>query len=139
MAGRGSGRAFTTLCAVVAVGGSFTGGARVARAYTIASAVSGGCHERITGDALRAVRQELATAAPLAADRNEQALIDDVEFPVPGDLNDLGAASLLIGVRDNDLKGRASNDVTELALVHGDPQLQREHCLRNSDEDEPGG
>src|SRR3954465_4601887 len=139
MAGRGSGRAFTTLCAALAVGCSFTGGARVARAYTIASAVSGGCHERITGDALRVVRQELAAAAPLAADRNEQALIDDVEFPVPADLNDLGGATLLIGVRDNDLKGRQSNDVSELALVHGDPQLQREHCLRSTDDDEPDG
>jgi hypothetical protein len=139
MAGRRSGGAFTTLCAVLAIGCSFTVGARVARAYTIASAVSGGCHERITGEALRAVRQELAAAGPLAADRNEQALIDDVEFPVPADLNDLGAATLLIGVRDNDLKGRQSNDVTALALVHGDPQLQREHCLRSSDDDEPDG
>lgn len=110
-----------------------------ARAYTIASAISSGCHERITADALRAVRLELATAAPLAADRNEQALIDDVEFPVPADLRDLGGVALLLGVRDNDLKGRASNDVTELALVHGDPALQREHCLRSLDDDEPGG
>jgi hypothetical protein len=111
----------------------------VARAYTIASAISSGCHEAITADALRAVRLELPTAAPLAADRNEQALIDDVEFPVPGDLRDLGGVTLLLGARDNDLKGRASNDVTQLALVHGDPQLQREHCLRGSDDDEPGG
>jgi hypothetical protein len=124
---------------VVAVAGIVAAVPRGARAYTIASAISSGCHEQITGDALRAVRQELATAAPLAADRNEQALIDDVEFPLPADLNDLGAASLLIGVRDNDLKGRQSNDVTELALVHGDPQLQREHCLRSSDDDEPDG
>jgi hypothetical protein len=58
---------------------------------------------------------------------------------VPGDLDDLGAVTLLLGVRDNDLKGRQSNDVTELALVHGDPALQREHCLRGSDDDEPGG
>ena len=42
-------------------------------------------------------------------------------------------------MRDNDLKGRQSNDVSELALVHGDPQLQREHCLRSSDDDEPDG
>src|SRR4051812_9683588 len=116
MGRRGSRASFATLCAIVVVAG-----ARGARAYTIASAVSSGCHEKITGDALRAVRQDLATAGPLAADRNEQALIDDVEFPVPADLNDLGAVTLLIGVRDNDLKGRQSNDLTELALVHGDP------------------
>jgi hypothetical protein len=139
MGRRGSGGAsFRTFCAVVAVAGA-VGAARGARAYTIASAISSGCHERITGEALRAVRQELASAGPLAADRNEQALIDDVEFPVPADLNDLGGATLLIGVRDNDLKGRQSSDVTELAFVHGDPQLQREHCLRSSDDDEPDG
>jgi hypothetical protein len=126
------------LCAAVAVGGAVSA-PRGARAYTIASAISSGCHERITGEALRAVREELAAAGPLAADRNEEALIDDLEFPVPADLNDLGAATLLIGVRDNDLKGRQSNDVSELALVHGDPQLQREHCLRSSDDDEPDG
>jgi hypothetical protein len=139
MGRRGSGAAFRTVCAGVAVAGAVAGAPRGARAYTIASAVSSGCHEQITGDALRAVRQELATAGPLAADRNEQALIDDVEFPLPADLKDLGAATLLIGARDNDLKGRASNDVTELALVHGDPQLQREHCLRSTDDDEPDG
>src|SRR3954462_1971844 len=113
MAGRRYGGPSTTLCAVLAVSGALSGGARLAHGYTIASAISSGCHERITGEALRAVRQELASAGPLRADRNEQALIDDVEFPVPADLNDLGAAALLIGVRDNDLKGRQSNDVTE--------------------------
>src|SRR5690349_5854502 len=122
--------AFATLCGA---------GAAPAGAYTISSAISTGCHEQITADALRAVRQQLSTAAPIPADRNEQALIDDVEFAVPGDLDDLGGVTLLLGVRDNDLKGRQSNDVTELALVHGDPALQREHCLRGSDDDEPGG
>jgi len=133
------GASIRTLWAAVAIGGAIGGSPRVARAYTIASAVSSGCHEAITGNALRAVRQELATAGPLAADRNEQALIDDIEFPVPADLNDLAAVTLLIGVRDNDLKGRQSNDLTELAFVHGDPNLQREHCLRSTDEDEPDG
>ena len=139
MCWRGPRATITTLCAVVSVAGPLVAAPRTARAYTIASAVGSGCHEAITGDALRAVRQDLTTAAPLAANRNEQALIDDVEFKVPGDLNDLGGATLLIGVRDNDLKGRASNDITSLALVHGDPQLQREHCLRSADDDEPDG
>jgi hypothetical protein len=63
-----------------------------ARAYTIASAVSSGCHER---SRRRAARRPAGAgdAGPLAADRNEQALIDDVEFPVPADLKDLGAAT----------------------------------------------
>jgi len=136
LGGRG---AVVTASAAVSIVAGLSANSGAARAYTIASAISSGCHERITADALRAVRLELATAAPLAADRNEQALIDDVEFPVPADLGDLGGVALLLGVRDNDLKGRASNDVTELALVHGDPALQREHCLRSLDDDEPAG
>jgi hypothetical protein len=130
---------FLAVAAVASLAGGLTADPGAARAYTIANAISTGCHEQLTTDALRAVRMELATAAPLPADRNEQALIDDVEFSVPADLNDLGGVTLLLGVRDNDLKGRQSNDLTELALVHGDPQLQREHCLRGSDDDEPGG
>jgi hypothetical protein len=115
---------------------------RLARAYTISSAISSGCHELITSDALRAVRLQPATAvtaAPLDADKNERALIGDLEFRPADDMTDLGGATLLAGVRDNDLKGRSSNDVSQLALVHGDPNAQREHCLRSSHEKEPDG
>ncbi|MEA2700724.1 MAG: hypothetical protein QOI66_4995, partial [Myxococcales bacterium] len=108
-------------------------------AYTIASAASSGCHEKITSDALRAVRLELASAAPLPADRNEQALIDDLPFTPDSDMGDLGGATLLVSVRDNDLKGRDAFDLSQLALVHGDPGAQREHCLRSLHEKEPDG
>ena len=117
----------------------FTARSRLADAYTISSAITAGCHEKITTDALRAVRLELTSAAPLPADRNERALIDDLEFTPAGDMTDLGGATLLVGVRDNDLKGRDSMALSQLALVHGDPSAQREHCLRNSHEKEPGG
>jgi hypothetical protein len=109
------------------------------QAYTISSAISAGCHEKITTDALRAVRLEMATAAPLPADRNERALIDDLPFTPASDMSDLGGATLLVGVRDNDLKGRDSFDLSQLALVHGDPAAQREHCLRSAHEEEPDG
>jgi MYXO-CTERM domain-containing protein len=111
----------------------------LANAYTISSAITAGCHEKITTDALRAVRLELASAGPLPADRNERALIDDLEFTPANDMTDLGGATLLVGVRDNDLKGRDSMALSQLALVHGDPSAQREHCLRNSHEKEPDG
>lgn len=112
---------------------------RAARAYQIASVVSDGCHERITTAALRRIRGELSAAAPLAPNRNERALIDDLEFKLPHDMQDLGAASLLVGVRDNDVKGRHAGDLRELALVHGDPANQREHCLRAPADDGPRG
>jgi hypothetical protein len=54
-------------------------------------------------------------------------------------MTDLGGATLLVGARDNDLKGRAAMELSQLALVHGDPSAQREHCLRNSHEKEPDG
>jgi hypothetical protein len=111
----------------------------LAEAYTISSPITAGCHEKITTDALRAVRLELATAAPLPADSNERALIDDLEFTPANDMTDLGGATLLVGVRDNDLKGRDSMALSQLALVHGDPSAQREHCLRSSHEEEPDG
>jgi hypothetical protein len=80
-----------------------------------------------------------ATAAPLPADRNDQALINDLEFTPANDMTDLGGATLLVGVRDNDLKGRDSMDLSQLPLVHGDPSAQREHCLRGANQQEPGG
>jgi hypothetical protein len=110
-----------------------------AEAYTIASVVTKGCHEMITTDALRVVRRSPGIATPLPADSNDRALIDDLQFAPASDMNDLGAATLLIGVRDNDLQGRDSNDVSQLPLIHGDPSLQKEHCLRGAHEEEPGG
>src|SRR5439155_15784939 len=39
----------------------------------------------------------------------------------------------------NDLKGYSSSDEGTLVPITADPALQREHCLRSDDEDEPGG
>jgi MYXO-CTERM domain-containing protein len=122
--------------------GWFTATPKLADAYTISTIITAGCHENVTTDAFRAVRLDpatAATAAPLPADRNDRALIDDLEFAPANDMTDLGGATLLIGVRDNDLKGRDSMDLSQLPLVHGDPGAQREHCLRNAQELEPGG
>jgi hypothetical protein len=122
--------------------GWFTATPKSADAYTISTIVTAGCHEKVTTDALRAVRLDpatAATAAPLPADRNDRALIDDLEFSPANDMTDLGGATLLVGVRDNDLKGRDSMDLSQLPLVHGDPSAQREHCLRGANELEPDG
>jgi MYXO-CTERM domain-containing protein len=110
-----------------------------AHAYTIANALSSGCHERITSDALRAVRKDLSTAHPLTPTDDEKALIGDLQFKPDADMSDLGGVTLLMGVRDNDLKGRGSGDLSQLAAVHGNPEGQAEHCLRAVDQLEPGG
>jgi hypothetical protein len=126
------------LANVLLVVGVMTWSAGVARAFTISSIVTQGCHELMTTEAFRKVRDEFAVP-PLPATRNERALINDVQFKPAADMMDLGAATLLIGVRDNDLQGRDSNDLSQLALVHGNPNAQQLHCLRRPHDPEPGG
>ena len=124
--------------AVLAFAGVFA--SKDASAFTIETQVTQGCHESITLDALRQVRTSLATAAPLPdTDPNDAPLINDLPFTVPSDLSDIGGATLLIGVRDNDLKNLAATTLDALAVITADPAGQREHCLRMSDETEPAG
>lgn len=113
--------------------------ATATQAFTIENPKAPGCHERITSDALRAVRLDLPSAGPLAATTDEAALVKDLQFVPPKDMADLGGATLLISVRDNDLKGRGSSDLSALPAIHGNPELQHEHCLRSTNDDEPGG
>ena len=111
----------------------------IAYAYTVSNTLLQGCHEGISAQALRNVREVLATAAPLPADENDQALIDDVEFTPDPDMRDLGGTTFLLGVRDNDLQGQGGDDLSVLEVVASDPTTQDEHCLRAADQDEPGG
>ena len=108
-------------------------------AFTIQSVVTEGCHERITSDALRDVRAEQSSLEAITPSEDEQALIDDLQFSPADDMLDLAAVTLLLGVRDNDLKGRGADELDELAQVHGNPDAQDEHCLRAIDHDEPDG
>ncbi|MEJ7732499.1 MAG: MYXO-CTERM sorting domain-containing protein [Polyangiaceae bacterium] len=111
-----------------------------AEAYSLASAIGEPCHERLASETLRAVRTSLPDAARrIEPDENEQALIDDLPFTIDEDIAELAGASLLLGVRDNDLKGRGAEEVDQLASIHGDPDGQREHCLRRPEHDEPDG
>jgi hypothetical protein len=110
-----------------------------ARAYTFESPLSDGCHELITIDALRAVRERSDAARPLPASKRDQLWIEDLPVELPHDARDLGAASLVAGVRHNDLKGAESFELAELVHVHGDPSAQREHCMRAPEHDEPRG
>ncbi len=123
-----------TLCATLA----FV--PQAARAFTIETAITRGCHEELTADALRATRSALpGTTAALPPRGDDRALIDDVAFTVPADLNDIGAVTLLLGVRDNDVKGIAAANVDQLAALNSNPGSQQEHCLREADQNEPTG
>jgi hypothetical protein len=111
-----------------------------ANAFPTYSAVGKACHEEITMRALRTVRERRPQARPMPpVTRDDRALIDDLPFDVDPDMADLGAVSLLNGVRYNDLHGNAPNAVDELAQVHGDESRQREHCLRAPQQNEPSG
>jgi MYXO-CTERM domain-containing protein len=108
-----------------------------AHAWTIGHHLEAvGFHEEMTAAALRAVRTRFATAAAQAPTRDEAALFADVQFKPPADLlDDLGAMSLLLGVRDNDLKGKNPADSLDLVQIHGGPDNQHEHCLRSAEND----
>ncbi|HEU4407931.1 MAG TPA: MYXO-CTERM sorting domain-containing protein [Polyangiaceae bacterium] len=113
---------------------------REAGAYSYSGGVIGSpCHERMTWWALRTVRAELGAGLPAPLTDQDRALVDDLPFRLPDDLQDRGAAALVIGVRDNDLKGEGGREADSLTFIHGDPDLQREHCLRRPEHDEPGG
>lgn len=110
-----------------------------AAAYNYESPLGDPCHEGPTVKVLRKLRKELSTAAPLATSGDDALIVDDVVFTLDSDMRDIGAATLLIGVRDNDVKGHSGIDSQELARIHGEEHTQDEHCLRRSSHDEPGG
>src|SRR4051812_14028735 len=47
--------------------------------------------------------------------------------------------TLLLGVRDNDLKGINPLSSLDLIQVHGSPTTQQEHCIRSSSDDNADG
>ena len=123
------------LCAAALV--SATAGS--AHAYSYESAVSAGCHERITMGALRAVRVQLPMLPVVVPDRQQTSLISDLPFALDSDMKDVTGAALVVGVRDNDLHGRGPTEIDQLATIHGNPENQKEHCLRSVGDDEPDG
>jgi hypothetical protein len=113
----------------------------LAHAWSIGSQLDNeGCHEPITAQALRTVRATLDTAPVLAPSRDDAAMIADVLFKPPADfVNDVAGMTLLLGVRDNDLKGINPLSSLDLVQVHGSPTTQDEHCIRSSSDDDAGG
>ena len=112
-----------------------------AHAWAIGSQINDeGCHEPITAEALRRVRSTLDTAPVLRPSRDEAAMIADVLFVPPSDfVHDLAGMTLLVGVRDNDLKGMNPLSSLDLIQVHGNPVTQDEHCIRASEHDDAIG
>jgi hypothetical protein len=114
--------------------------ASTARAYTIQSEATKGCHELVTREAWEATERELPeTTAPLRSSGDDEALMNDLDFDLPKSHRNIGFVTLILGVRDNDVKQNGPNDLKNLSPVASDPKLQPEHCLRAPDQDEPNG
>jgi len=122
--------------AVVLATAGFAGSAL---AYSTNTVVSDACHEEITQAALRETRRELGPIDQVDANDDERALIRDLPFELDGDLDDLGAATLVLSNHTVDFRGNAPSDLDRLAPLHGDPHHQREHCLRTDSQDGTAG
>jgi len=101
-----------------------------ARAYQIDSPVSAGCHERLTLEVLDAAGWPDGREAPPVG-RYDRAIVGDLPFGVPDRAKNQWALSLLIGARDNDLRGHAIEDFASTSSIHNDPDGQAAHCLRS--------
>lgn len=111
-----------------------------ALAYTIETEATQGCHEEITLGSWRHVGNALPEmAAPLPSSGDDEALIADVPFSVPKSMQSIGPVTLLLGVRDNDVKEHGPTDLKNLTPAASQPGAQAEHCLRAADDDEPNG
>ena len=128
---RRRGRAAGRVALAGAMSAAVMASAASAAAYSYHSAASHGCHEELASIALREVRAAQPAAAPLPESGIDAGLVADLPFRPDADMRDPGAVALLIGVRDNDLKGHHALDSTDLAMIHGDPDHQLEHCLRH--------
>jgi hypothetical protein len=111
-----------------------------ASAYTVGTPVTGGCHELITTQAMGAARAASPSAAPLPlVTSDDQAILGDLPFAIDPTMSDLGGMSLILGVRDNDLKGLSPTDLAALAIEQSNPSTQDQHCLRSLQDVEPDG
>ena len=114
-----------------------------ARAYTLHTTVTNACHEPITLEALA------RTAPPVPAD----GVSDDEPYyrlaehfgralevgPPAGDADALWRTSLVLGVRDPDLRGNGPADLIRLRWVHLPEVTQDDHFLRRSEHDGAAG
>jgi hypothetical protein len=113
--------------------------AGAARGFTIETHFTARCHEKVTAEALRNARLVLGIAAAPSPTSDEKALIDDLQFAPDDDMRNIAGTTLLVAVRDNDLKGNSQDDLSVLSAIHGNPDNQREHCLRSPHQKEPDG
>ena len=104
-----------------------------ARAFSIESVASKGCHELVSRRAVAEAGWPSGADPQLPSGPN-QGLADSLAFTVGRD-SDEWLIALLIGSRDNDLFGASASDFTELSALHNADDGQENHCLRGPSDD----
>ena len=113
---------------------------RTASAFTIETPATQGCHERLALAGYQRVQEEWPeVVGPLSSRGDDEALIADVPFKVPRSLRSIGPVTLMLGVRDNDVKEHGATDLKNLTSAASEPAGQAEHCLRSIEQDGPDG
>jgi hypothetical protein len=118
--------------------------------FRIESAVTEGCHEKITERAMRRLLCDVdpetcagnmdawfayqPIAPPDARTRNILVALRG-DLPFRGWQTELAWYSLITGVRYNDLHGNGAIQLNDLRVVHGVDEGQEEHCLRRVEDD----
>ncbi len=122
------------------------GSAVSAWAYTVTSPLGLGCHEKIASESWLVSVPEVfgalsgfrlpALEPGSEAQRKREVLLRDIPFGLEHEeMRYPGGIAFLLGVRDPDLKGRSMLNGAELSEVHGNPEGQKEHCLRHPEHD----
>jgi|GEM_PF-855710 len=127
------------------------GQALPARAYTVQTGLTEGCHERITAEAFIAFLDDPAWAEVVVPDDDrwrklakplDQWLLDEalIQEELP-DAPLFVLFSVIVGVRDPDTHGRSASDLAMQRSIHADPrpEAQYVHALRAPQDDEPEG
>lgn len=118
--------------------GLLASGPALARAFTVETLVSEGCHERMLLAALSEVGWPGGQTPPELSEL-ERRVVRDLTFDLEPSAADPWTLAALVGVRDNDLRGVAPSDLPGLSEIHTEPALQLEHCLRSpADDGAPG-
>lgn len=101
--------------------------------FTLETAFSTGCHERITLEALQRAGWPGHATEPNASPEDIE-LARNLPFQAPP-LAGRWTLSLLLGVRSNDLHGYAPTDFQEFSAAQMGEDAQEEHCLRGAADD----
>lgn len=107
-----------------------------AQAYTIESAISYGCHERITMRALDRAYARGVLHREAGMSKYDRGLLNELPFELERPEHALfSTVAVALANRNVDIKGYSPNDLSTLALIHGDEKDQGQHCIRLPQDD----